>query len=72
MERKMNFFSFQREKGRGRKLRLDEDGVRQIRRMIRDGVTQVEIASRMGVARLTVSNVKTKQIWGHVPDEGEA
>lgn len=46
--------------------RLNDDNIRDIRRMIRDGVYQHDIAIKYNVARVTISQIHTGKRWAHV------
>lgn len=46
--------------------RLTEDNVREIRSRVANGTPQREVAAAFGVARSTLSQIVSKQRWGHV------
>lgn len=46
--------------------RLDDEKVREIRRLHAGGVSQAALSRRFEVARATISNICSRKSWGHV------
>lgn len=46
--------------------RLDEDKVREIKRLLRAGERHADIAKAVGTSRPTVTRINTGHIWSHV------
>lgn len=49
--------------------RLNDEQVREIRRLIADGATQASVAARFSVARQTISLIALRRSWAHVADQ---
>jgi hypothetical protein len=47
--------------------KLTPDDVLEIRRLLSDGVRNSQIARMYGLDRSTVSNIKTRKLWAHLP-----
>lgn len=48
--------------------KLDENAVRDIRRMVAAGLTQREAGQKYGVGQSLISNILTKRLWKHIKD----
>lgn len=46
--------------------KLNEENVINIRRRISNGEKSLDLAKEYGVSKTTISEVKTKKVWGHI------
>jgi DNA invertase Pin-like site-specific DNA recombinase len=51
--------------------KLNEEQVREIKRLIRKGVRYQDIAEQYGVGKSTIANIATGLRWSHVKLEAE-